>query len=148
MVVTAIVGSFVDGERYFVQHFALGLSATFFICLCHCVVLTYFMATGKMMRLAVQEASLDVKLAAETQRLKVRAYGVLMPGILMALLAAFSGGWATNQPEHATVHLTMALLSTAFQLLAFYVEYTMIVANGKLMDAIFVQHEAAKRGLA
>src|SRR5690242_5066005 len=55
MLATALTGTWVQGDRWFAQHFALGLMTTLFTCLCHCVVLIYFMATGKMMRLAVED---------------------------------------------------------------------------------------------
>ena len=71
---TAVFGAMVSAEHYFIEHFALGLATTLFACLCHCVVFTYFMATGKMIVLAVEDASLDPELALEASRLKMRAF--------------------------------------------------------------------------
>ena len=144
MIATAIIGAQVRGDIWFAQHFALGLMTTLFTCLCHCVVLAYFMATGKMMRLAILEAQLDPLLAERAQRLKIRAYAVLMPAILAALLAAFAGAWATINPARARVHLVLALLSMFVQLGVFLREYTLIDANGLLMDDVFQAHGRAK----
>jgi hypothetical protein len=144
MIVTAVVGVQVRGEAWFATHFALGLMSTLFICLCHCVVLAYFMATGKMMRVAIQEAALDSALSQSAQRLKIKAYAVLMPALLIALLAAFSGGWATINPSRSRIHLALIILSMLVQLAAFYREYTLIDANGRLMDDVFAKHEQAR----
>jgi hypothetical protein len=145
MVVTTIVGVQVRGDHWFAQHFALGLMTTLFTCLCHCVVLAYFMATGKMMRLAVEDARLDAALDVRARSLKLKAYATLMPGILLALLAAFSGGWATVDPARAKTHLMVVILSIATQLAAFLREYVLIAGNGRLLDDVFARHEAQKR---
>ena len=145
MIVTTIIGAQVRGEVWFAQHFALGLMTTLFTCLCHCVVLAYFMATGKMMRLAIEDAHLDAALDGRAHALKVKAYAVLMPAIVIALLAAFSGGWATLDQSRAETHLMAVILSIATQLAAFFREYVLIADNGRLMDDVFARHELHKR---
>jgi hypothetical protein len=144
MVATATTGWLVEGDAWFVQHFALGLMTTLFLCLGHCAVLTYFMATSKMIRLAVEDAGLNILLAARAQYLKRWATSILMPAILMALGAAAAGAWATINPARATVHLVIALGSAVSQLLAFWGEYRLINANSALMNTVFQQHQATK----
>jgi hypothetical protein len=144
MVATAVTGWMVVGVNWFVEHFALGLMTTLFLCLAHCAVLTYFMATSKMIRLAVEDAGLPMRLSGQAQDLKRRAIVVLMPAIAAALAASLAGGWATVNPAGATLHMLIALASAAIQIAAFWHEFNLIAANGRLMDAVFEQHQAAK----
>ncbi len=149
IIITAIVGGCVQGDLYFPQHFALGLVTTFFTCLCHCVVLTYFVATGKMIHLAIEDAPLDQQLAdfaRQHQRLKLRAFAVLMPAIIFALLAAFSGAWSTVEANRAVLHLTVAIFSGVIQLAVFVREYILIDENRRVMNATFERHDKIKTG--
>ncbi len=141
---TAGVGGLVDGDRWFGQHFALGLVATVFTCFAHCAVFTYFMATSTMMALAVEDAGLNPALAADARQLKRRAFRVVMPSVAAAGLAAFAGAWATIRPDVARLHLVAALASCAVQLWAWWTEYAIILANRNLMNAVFEQHHHAK----
>jgi len=144
MTATALMGALVHGRVHFDLHFALGLATTLFLCFCHCVVFTYFMATSKMMGVAVEDAGLDVDWTRRALRNKMRAYRALMPAIVIALVAAVSGAWATNDEGRSNVHLVAVMVSMAFQLVAFRWEYTAIVNNGTLMDQVFREHERAK----
>lgn len=145
LVASALMGAMVRGETYFDLHFALGLATTLFICFCHCVVFTYFMATSKMIGVAVEDAELDLDWRRQAMKNKVRAYRVLMPAIVAALAAAVSGAWATNAAGRSNVHLALVTVSVAMQLIAFRSEYAAIVVNGALMDSVFREHERAKR---
>lgn len=137
-------GLLVEGDVYFSHHFALGLTATLFTCLTHCVVFTYFMATSKMMALAVEDASLDRSLAREALRHKLRAYRVLMPAITVALLSAVLGAWATVNPARSSPHLIAAMVSMLVQFGVFAVLFAVIRDNGTLMDRVFREHERAR----
>lgn len=137
----ALVGLGVRGDVWFLQHFALGLTATFFTCLCHCVVLGYFMATGKMIRLAVEDAGLDPGLFETATRYKMRAYAALMPGILLVLAAAATGGWVSIDPAGEAWHRAAAMICLGMQAIVMSFEYTLIAANGRLMDNVFEQHQ-------
>ena len=146
---TAIVGGWVQGDVYFRQHFALGLMTTFFICLCHSVVLTYFAATGKMVRLATEDTALDpqlLDLLQRHQRLKTRASATLMPAIIVALLVAFSGAWATMNAQRGMLHFAIAMGSGGMQIAVFVWEFTLIAENGRVLDATFAKHEQIKAG--
>lgn len=145
MITTAVVGALVDGDAQFALHFALGLVTTFLLCLTHCIVLTYFMATHKMIALAVEDAGLDRSTTAEASRLKFRAIMTLMPALAIGLGAAFSGGWVTNQTDTTQAHLVLAILCIAGQYAAWPVEYRLISANGALMDRTFAQHEVSQQ---
>lgn len=141
-VATAVAGWFAQGaDTSFLLHFALGFVTTLLTCLCHCVVLAYFMATGKVIRLAVDDAKLDPTLLAHAQQLKLRAYAWLMPAILVALLAAFAGGWATIHPDRTPLHLYAAITSALFQCIGLTRLYTCIAANGRLLDRVLAQHQ-------
>lgn len=137
---SGVVGGLITGPRYFDYHFALGLVTTFFACLGHTVVLTYFMATGKMIKLAVEDAALDVELFQQARALKRRAFRAVIGGIIMLIGAALAGGWVTYRPEWSELHLGLALVASGAQLAAWWVEYAAISANGRLMDEVFRRH--------
>ena len=144
LVVTAVFGVMVDHDRYAEHHFALGLLSTLFVCLCHCVVFTYFIATHKMIMAAVEDASLDDNLARQALGNKMRAYRMVMPATGLALLAVFSGGWASINPHRVTVHLITAGVAFLWQLVAFRQEFAAIAENGALIERVFAEHERAK----
>jgi hypothetical protein len=144
LVATGTLGAMVEGGRWFDHHFALGLVATLFICLGHCVVFTYFMATSKMIRMAVEDAGLESKLFEQARCLKLRAYRALMVGIAMALAAAFTGAWVSQRSDAASLHLAAALASSATQLAVWYLEFMAVVENGRLMDLVFERHAEVK----
>lgn len=142
---TAIVGAMVDGERFFALHFALGLVTTLVVCLAHCVVLTYFMATSKMIALAVADARLDPALARAAADNKLRAIRVLMPAVLLVLAAAITGGYVTRNESRSNIHLLIVLAASGFQWWAWRVEYHLILCNGRSMDETFEAHRKCSR---
>lgn len=144
MLISALAGVMVQGDTSFDLHFALGLATTLFLCFCHCVVFTYFMATGRMIDVAVEDAGLEVDWIRQAMKNKIRAYRVLMPAIAAALAAAVSGAWATNGAGRSNVHLALVLVSVGMQLVAFRYEYAAIVDHGELLDRVFQAHERAK----
>lgn len=138
-------GLVVEDERGFAFHFAVGLITTLGLCLCHCVVFTYFMATSKMMILAVEDAGLAPALVAEVKCLKLRAFRRAIAGITAALATAFAGAYATDHAAWVKPHLAAALLSLGVQAVAFAGEYRVISANGLLMDRVFGEHDRQSR---
>ncbi len=138
-------GLAVEGERSFAFHFAIGLIATLGLCLSHCVVFTYFMATSKMMTLAVSDAGLDPSLVVECRRLKLRAYRRALAGIVAAMVAAFAGAFTTDNPGWSRLHLAAALLSLGVNAYVFAGEYLLISVNGRLMDRVFEEHDRQSR---
>jgi hypothetical protein len=140
--VTAVIGARVEGLRWFDYHFAFGLVATLVLCFVHTVVFAYFMATSKMMKLAVEDAELDSQLFERARACKARAFRTIMPAIMMVLAGAFTGAWTTDRPEHHVVHLAAVVISAAVQCAAWRVEYGLITDNGRLMDEVFKRHAA------
>lgn len=138
-------GLAVEDERGFAFHFAVGLIATLGLCLCHCVVFTYFMATSKMMILAVDDAGLDPARVVEVRSLKLRAFRRAVTGIIAAMVTAFAGAYATDHAGWTRPHLAAALLSLGVQAVVFTGEYRVIAANGLLMDRIFGEHDRQSR---
>ncbi|GMV95672.1 MAG: hypothetical protein AMXMBFR83_00430 [Phycisphaerae bacterium] len=144
LIATGLVGSMVDGPAYFDHHFAMGLVTALFVCLGHVAVFTYFMATGKMIKLAVEDAALPVELFERARRDKERAFRAVMAGIILVLSAALSGGWVTYRPEWSRLHLVMVLAASAGQLAVWWIEFDAVSGNGRLMDEVFDRHARIK----
>jgi len=149
MSAAALSGLRVVGDEWFVEHFSLGLTTTLVTLFCHCVVLAYFMATGKMIRLAVEDAGLDPGLFHRAMRYKMRAYAALMLGILLVLTAAFTGGWVSIEPAREGWHRAAAFICLGMQAIVMSFEYTLIWANGRLMDIVFeLHHQRRPQGVS
>ena len=131
-------------------HFYLGLFAALGTILLHCIVLTYFLGTGRM----VKEICLGYDLPDQhwpriTRDLKRRN----TPGALLAMgvtTACAASGMAqqTNQWP-GWVHLALALATLAVNAAVFVREYHNICANGAVLDGVMadVDRVRAERGL-
>ena len=141
-----VVGLIVDGEKYFAVHFALGLCAVVFTLLTHCVVMTYLIASGKLVRIAVEAARLDPDYIVRTKELKAQTFPFMIGAILLLLAMVLYGAAATDQPAAAqasvapTVHLLAALLAAAYNTFTFIIEYRIISRHVTLNDEVFAQH--------
>ena len=135
-----IVGLMVDGERFFVVHFALGLCAVVFTLLTHCVVMTYLIASGKMVRIAVEATGLDLDYIVQTKELKAQTFPFMIGAILLLLAMVLFGGAATDRPGVSTFHLIAALLAAAYNTFTFVVEYRIITRHAALNTDVFAQH--------
>jgi hypothetical protein len=125
-------------------HVLIGATATLVCCGVHCVVFTYFTATGKWVQHAVLVKRLDPALCAPTRSFKATAFPAAMTAIATGLLAAFSGAYVDAYRFHgATVipHRALAWCALAVNLAAAFIEYRAIARNGRLIDAVLAKIE-------
>ena len=140
--VALVVGLMVDGEQYFIVHFAIGFCAVMFTLLTHCVVMTYLIISGKLVRLAVEASGLDPDFIVQTKELKAQTFPFMIAAILLLLAAAFFGAAATdtNRPEFSVIHLIAALLAAGYNTFTFIVAYRNISRGSALTEEVLRLH--------
>ena len=138
--VAFVVGLMVDGERFFIVHFAIGFCAILFTLLTHCVVMTYLIISGKMVRMAVEASGLDPDFIVQTKELKAQTFPFMVAAILLLLAAAFFGGATTDHPEFSLFHLIAALLAAGYNTFTFVVAYRNVSRGSALTEHVLRLH--------
>ncbi len=143
MSTTVAVGFWVHDARSFAVHFAMGLFATIFTCFIYCVLLTYFVIAGKMIKQAVLSAHLDEAYIQQSQRPKAKIVRLAALAVAMTLIAALLGAWANvggDQEAHRSVfHMIAELLAIIYNLAAFGMSYQYVYRNAQLVNKVFGQ---------
>jgi zinc transporter ZupT len=141
-------GLLVDDRHSFGVHFSLGLLCTLFTCLTYCIVLTYFIITGKLVKNAVLKGHLDPEFISQTQRLKGWVSGLTVLAVGATLAAALFG--AAGQSEQAgvygrsmTVHLVAECAAVAVNGFALYCIWQLVYRNSHLVQNILDQLQAS-----
>lgn len=138
---TAGAGFWVHDADSFAVHFALGLFATILTCLIFCVVLTYFVITGKMIKQATLVGHLDQAYIQEPQRAKAKIVSLAVLAVFVTLLAALLGAWANVAGEGnaglATLHMIAELLAVAWNVFALVMCYQHVRKNAQLVERVF-----------
>src|SRR5687767_3375860 len=117
-------------------HVVAGALAAIVCCAVHCVVFTYFIATAKWIRHAIELKGLDPALAGPTRSFKAQAFPAALLAIAMVFVTAVMGAAADNQYVGGQVHHLVALAMIAVNVLVAIVEYGAIRSNALLIDRI------------
>src|SRR4051812_27975281 len=120
-------------------HMVAGFLAALLCVAVHCTVFTYFMATSKWVRHAVNVKGLDATYVAPTRSFKAQAYPAALGAMFVVFLTAIFGAAVDNQVLRPGWHHTLALTSVGINLLAAIMEYGAISRNGKLIDQLLGQ---------
>jgi hypothetical protein len=135
-----LLGAWVGGSARGGYHILAGAMASLVCCAVHCVVFTYFAATGKWVQHAVQVKSLDASLVQLTRSFRAQAFPAAMIAMAAVLLAAFSGAAADNYHGRAKQwHLGLSIAALGINAAAAVVEFRAISRNGRLIDEILSQ---------
>lgn len=147
-------GVMIRDGRTLAVHFGLGLFVTLFTCLVHCIVLTYFVITGKLIKQAVLRGhhGNDYIRRSQAAKGRVSLFGVL--AMATALAGAATGAWAnvgSGETLHrGPMHMIVELLAIGCNVLAFGLYYVHIHRNARLVDEVFArlsesrEHRAAR----
>ena len=130
-----------DGWRPW--HMLAGALSALLCIAVHCVVFTYFIATAKWVRHAVAVKRLDEAYVTPTRSFKAQAFPAALGAMLAVFLTAIFGAAVDNHMLAPAWHHGAALGAVAVNLLAAAVEYGAIGRNGRLIDRILADAEAA-----
>ena len=143
------LGFWVHDAPSFALHFALGMFSTLLTCLIYCVLLTYFVITGKMIKQAVLKAHLDHDLIRQSQRPKSWIVRLTALGVAVTIAAALLGAWANVSADPAAPRVAYHMIAECFavicNLAAFGVCYQLTCKNARLADHVFGQVDGRPR---
>ena len=141
--VTAVLGFRVQDSRSFAAHFGMGLFATLYTCLIYCILLTYFVITGKLVKQAVLNGHLEEVLIKQSQRPKGIIVMLTAVAVSITLIAALLGAWANIGGEQdaarSTYHMIAEMLSVAANLAAFGMCYHLVHRNEPFLEKVLSQ---------
>ncbi len=139
----AVLGFRAQDSRSFAVHFGIGLFATLYTCLVYCILLTYFVITGKLVKQAVLNGHLDEVLIRQSQRPKGIIVMLTAVAVAVTLIAAVLGAWANIGGEQDTVrntyHMLAEMLAVAANLAAFSMCYRLVHRNGPFLEQVLSQ---------
>jgi hypothetical protein len=105
----------------------------------HCVVFTYFIATGKWVGHAIAVRGLDAALAGPTRSFKAMAFPAALLCMAVVFAAACMGAARDAYGISAVWHHVMALCAIALNVGGAAVEYHAIIRNGRLIDDVLTR---------
>ena len=117
-------------------HRVFGALAAMVCCGVHCVVFTYFIATGKWIEHAILVKQLEPAIALPTRPLRRGAFAAALSVIMVAIATAIVGAAVDNQYLSPAWHHVMAMVLLAGNVLAAIVEYRCIRDNGLIIGGI------------
>jgi hypothetical protein len=150
-VVSKLEGGLAQSDTsYYVIHFVLGLVAVLASLLVHCLVMTYFLGTGRLIKEVTLAYQLpDERWARPTRDLKRRNTPKAILAMLLAIAVAAAGEGAGHAGWPWELHLGLACAVLAVSVWVFRVEYHNIAFNGRLLDEVIgeVERIRAAHGL-
>jgi len=123
-------------------HRLFGALAGIVCCAVHCVVFTYFIATGKWIEHAILVKQLDPALAAPLFLGDSAAFAAALSVITLAIATPIVGAAVDNLYLSPPWHHVMAMVLLAGNVLAAIIEYRCIRDNGLVIDDILARVNA------
>lgn len=137
LVVVGALGYGVRGGRDWGTYHQLGgVLATLTCCAVHCIVFTYFIATAKWMRHAIDVKRLDPALADPTRSFKAQAFPAALLAIGVVFLTAVFGAARVGYGVSPLWHHVLAVAAVVVNAGVAALEYRAIVRNGALIESI------------
>ena len=144
---TMIVGFLVEpkapgaGTRWYQVHFLSGVTTALVIMLVNAIVLTYFIGTSRWCREVTEAYRLGPQPAAQSQRLKRRAFPFTLANMLLVVGLAALGAAADNLRDPtwitwANIHLLGVVLGLGFMAVASVRQWELIRANQDVIAQI------------
>jgi hypothetical protein len=123
-------------------HFLIGALAAIVSTAVHCIVFTYFIATGKWIEHAIALKQLDPGLMQRTRVFKRMAFPAALGGMTLAISTAIVGGAVDNHYLAPAWHHVMAMMLLGGNVVIAVIEYRAIRDNGVLIDGILEEIKA------
>lgn len=114
-------------------HLLVAIVATMATLAVHCIVYTYFLATGKWAQEVVRVYELPNWINDQAKKNKRKAFRFEFWGMTLVAIAAWMGAGADTLGLNPRWHLLVAAVALAFNFGAFAVEYAVIVAHARLL---------------
>ena len=136
LLLTAALGYAYAGAGGSQWHAMAGAISALTSCAVHCVVFTYFVATSKWVRQAVEVKKLDPSLISPTRSFKLQAFPGAMIAMASVFIAALAGAATVSYGTSPAYHHVLAWVAVAINGVVAVAEYRAIARNGQLIDEI------------
>lgn len=134
----------------YLLHFVLGLTTALTTLFVHCLVLTYFLGTGRWVKeVCIAYGLPDGDLPRQTRDIKRRNTPGVMLAMLLTIAAAAAGMAAQQRAWPGWVHLALVSATLLVNLRVYLVEFGNMRLNGQILDAVVAEVERirAEHGL-
>jgi hypothetical protein len=129
-------------ESAYVIHFVVGLAAVLLNLLVHCLIMTYFLGTGRLIKEVTLVYQLpDERWARPTRDLKRDNTPKAILAMLLAIAVAAAGEGARHEVWPWWIHLVLACAALLLNLWVFRVEYRNVAVNGRILDEVIAEVE-------
>src|SRR3954468_24130007 len=139
LVTTFVLGLLASGEPrgphdiFHGVHLLVAVLTTVATLAVHSIAYTYFLATGKWAKEVVRVYGLPTWINDQAKKNKRKAFRFEFWGMSAVAVTAWLGAGADTQGLNPLWHLAVAAGALAFNLVAFAVEYGVIVAHARLL---------------
>lgn len=142
-------GSTTNTDLYLL-HFVLGLTSAITALFVHCLVLTYFLGTGRWVKEVCLAYGLpDADMPRRTRDIKRRNTPRVILAMLLTIAAAAAGAGKQFQVWPGIIHFVLVCATLVFNAYVFFVEYGNMRLNAWILDSVMAEVERirAERGL-
>jgi len=139
----------IDDSTY-VVHFVLGLGAVLLNLLVHCLIMTYFLGTGRLVKEVTLAYQLpDDRWARPTRDLKRSTTPKAILAMIFSTAVAAAGEGDRHNVWPWWIHLILACAALLLNIWVFCVEYRSVTMNGRILDEVIgeVERIRAAHGL-
>jgi hypothetical protein len=115
------------------RHVLVALASCLLLLFSHCWIMFYLIGTGKAIKDAVKEFSLDPQLIEDTKRFKNLSYPSLMLAMATAMATFILGGGAATGSVPSWIHHVLFFVTLASQGRSLQLEWKVLDENERLM---------------
>jgi len=137
-------------DSTYLVHFYLGLYTSIGVLMIHCLVITYFLGTGRWIKEVTLAYDLpDERWARPSRDIKRAHTPRAISAMLLTIATAAAGFGRQLQEWPAWVHLTLACIALLVNAGVFVLRNDRIRANGRMIDEVMetVERMRAEHGL-
>jgi len=127
------------------RHMLLGIFTLLLSCFIQVMVFTYFTVTGKMLGQALHLMKTDIHPLLESKRIKRGVTRLLAATVLSLLAVTITGAIQWRSNRFAEIHWTAVVVALAVHAGAYYVQYSSIVLNSRLLGEILDRYTAMRK---
>jgi hypothetical protein len=123
-------------------HIIIALGATALSVFAHSLTMMYTFAVGRMIRQAVEKASLLQKYISDSKQYRKRVMRFALSAMVFVMLNTILGGGAHTRAFPLIVHHVLAVLTIAINAFAVWMETKYLIANHLLGHRVAREFEA------
>ena len=147
LVAAGVMGYRIGAGGTFGGHLLMALLASLLLLFSHCWIMFYLIGTGKAIKVAVAEHTLDPASVEETKHLKNRSYPSLMLAMGLVMVTFIIGGGVATRVVPAWAHAGLFFVTLVVQVRVLLLEQRVLLDNERLMLRVGTAAADAEDGL-